>query len=1189
MAVLQRRDLSNPSAEMRVASSQIRRSVRSPSAKIAGALQKSPAALFTVIAAAAVMLAVPALWFLLPPALLVYLIWFLSRRTNLPFRNPASWAGVDYSEAHPAVDGRFADSGGILSMGVTGRVGQKTKGEELWITNSDARRHMVIIGTTGSGKALPLETMVLTPVGWRRNGDLKAGDRLVHPHGGTTRVLSVHPQGVEPMVRIWFSDGRHVDCSHEHLWQVHAEPLAHTRQYQEALTAEARGRGLLEDPDADLSKLAGVPYGDRVMRACDLGILHGAYAARDSDMRCLRISVPVPKPSAGPFRRLGSAQAAQAVEGRLEDCRTPPALSGTPEDRARFLQRFMEGRGRSRLEREKDGRERTVQPVRTWREGKLLKELVWSLGGEAVLWQEAGNLLEVSFALPSSAGLPESLVGRIRNEGLAIVEVEPLDSATEMSCIRVDREDGLYVVEGYITTHNTELLLGLVSQALMWSSGFLFIDGKGTRVFYARMWSLAKRFGREDDVRCLNFMGVEDIDRPAGGPDSQTNTMNPFAKGGADNLMNLIVSLMGDAGQGNDMWKSRAMSLVTAVMKILVEMRDNGDILLNVQAVRDYLPLGEGFRKSEIGQKREKIETVEEVPEAAWDKLKERGGLTGLYLRALRGEFSQGSLLALKGFFDTLPGFKLEAALNGMLQDPKANEQHSFLSMQLTKPLGGMADDFGHIFNTPLGEVDIEDIVLNRRILIVLLPALQKAEEEMRNCGKIVVSNIKMTMAKVSGATLQGGFAQIVQADPTRSPSPMIVVLDEVGYYMVNGIDVMMAQARSLGFCIILAGQDMSAMQKVSAQIAETALANASMLAIGKTVDGAKTMDYIRKVIGEEQVAVANSLQAQDGLFGRSWVDRQEVSFQQTDRVKVQDLQDMAPGQFYFLFDSKLELARTFYIGEDFAPEFAVNRFLKIRGPLDRVPGLDQSVEEAFTVALQQAAAGLASPAPGPDIDPAGAGEAAVRTCVQAVATRPAMQKIPGMIDALAAMAPGSGDGEAPRGDPAPDPGAGAAVQEPDVRQAAVGGPEKVVDPPPPEAAADRPRPAGENVRAVEEEAARLPEPRPAASGARVGPAVNGETPRERYPGILAALIAEHEAAARIGAGGEPDDEEDEQAFSEDMRALEQHFSMLGALVTGTIKARRGGGPAGGPRSPAEALDGKRMLEDLERQSAQAA
>lgn len=39
-------------------------------------------------------------------------------------------------------------------------------------------------------------------------------------------------------------------------------------------------------------------------------------------------------------------------------------------------------------------------------------------------------------------------------------------------------------------------------------------------------------------------------------------------------------------------------------------------------------------------------------------------------------------------------------------------------------PLGSITDDFGHIFRTGFGEVDIEDFPHNRRILVVLLPEL---------------------------------------------------------------------------------------------------------------------------------------------------------------------------------------------------------------------------------------------------------------------------------------------------------------------------------------------------------------------------------------------------------------------------------------------------------------------------------
>ena len=1169
MAILKNRDLTNPAPDMRVASGQMRRSVQSAPDKISGALRKRPAAIVVVLGMLGAMLLMSSIWFLFPVVTAAYLLWFVSRRSNLPFRNPMSWGGDDYSEAHPAIDGKFGKSGGILCMGVTGRTGQATRGEELWITNSDARRHMVIIGTTGSGKALPLDTLVLTPFGWRRNGDLKPGDRLVHPHGGTCRVQSVHPQGVQPVIRIWFSDGRFTDCSPDHLWEVHSEPLEEARRYAQSVTADARARGLLETSQADLAALSGPPEGRRVMEARDLGILHGAYASRTSEMRCLRLTVPVPRPSAGCFRALGPEDATRAAGSLLERCPTPPALSGTPEERRAFLRAFLERRGGLDTAEGLEGRQHLVQQVRSRREASLFKELIWSLGGVATLWEAAGPLLEVHFALPGGCGLPGVEAGFLDDERLEIAGVEPLDGGVEMSCIKIDREDGLYVVEGYVTTHNTELLLGLVSQALMWSSGFLFIDGKGTRVFYARIWSLAKRFGREDDVRVVNFMGVENTDRPAGGPTSQTNTMNPFAKGSADNLMNLVVSLMGDAGSGNDMWKSRAMSLVTSAMKALVEMRESGDILLNVQAVRDFLPLGEGFLASKLGPKAGKIEKIEEVPEAAWEEMKERGGMIELYLRAIRGEFSTSSRLALKGFFDSLPGFNLRNAMNGKAQESKASEQYGFLSMQLTKPLGGMADDFGHIFNTPLGEVDIEDVVLNRRILIVLLPALQKAEEEMRNCGKIVVSNVKMTMAKVSGATLQGGFSEIIEADQTRAPSPFIVVLDEVGYYMVNGIDVMMAQARSLGFCIILAGQDMSAMQKVSAQIAETALANASTLAVGKTVDGAKTMEYVSKVIGEEQIAVTQGMQARETALGRKWVERPEVSFTQTARVKVQDLQDMAPGQFYFLFDSKLELARTFYIGENFAPEFAVNRFLKVRGPLDRVPGLDQSVEEAFTRALQAVAVGLANGEPAPEIDAEGAGESLVRECCEAAAAVTGPARMDALLEVLAGDMEDEDLPSRPEAEAGEDDGdAALAALASEEEENAGGGPDLGI------------RPDDEPDDAPEEEEQSLPEPKPSPVSAKhVQMAVSGASSRERFTGILGMLLAESKVMEDV-TDERPAVQED-QPVSEQMDRLEGSLEALLAIGARPSASQRGS--AGGPPSAEAALRGRARLASLER------
>lgn len=90
--------------------------------------------------------------------------------------------------------------------------------------------HEVIIsGAIGIGKAQPLTAKVLTPTGWKRMGDVRVGDRLVNPEGGTTRVLGVFPQGVKPVYRVTFSDGSSTECCDDHLWEV-STPSQRSRQ-----------------------------------------------------------------------------------------------------------------------------------------------------------------------------------------------------------------------------------------------------------------------------------------------------------------------------------------------------------------------------------------------------------------------------------------------------------------------------------------------------------------------------------------------------------------------------------------------------------------------------------------------------------------------------------------------------------------------------------------------------------------------------------------------------------------------------------------------------------------------------------------------------------------------------------------------------------------------------------------------
>lgn len=69
------------------------------------------------------------------------------------------------------------------------------------------------------GKFLPHDTRLVTPEGWKPMGDIKVGDWVVDENGAPTKVKAVHPQGVQDVYRMTFTDGSSVECGLDHLWK----------------------------------------------------------------------------------------------------------------------------------------------------------------------------------------------------------------------------------------------------------------------------------------------------------------------------------------------------------------------------------------------------------------------------------------------------------------------------------------------------------------------------------------------------------------------------------------------------------------------------------------------------------------------------------------------------------------------------------------------------------------------------------------------------------------------------------------------------------------------------------------------------------------------------------------------------------------------------------------------------------
>lgn len=78
----------------------------------------------------------------------------------------------------------------------------------------------VIAARPKQGKAQPLDSLVQTPTGPKRMGDIAVGDAVCSPDGGFSLVESVHPQGLKRIYRVVFDDGDSVECCEDHLWEV---------------------------------------------------------------------------------------------------------------------------------------------------------------------------------------------------------------------------------------------------------------------------------------------------------------------------------------------------------------------------------------------------------------------------------------------------------------------------------------------------------------------------------------------------------------------------------------------------------------------------------------------------------------------------------------------------------------------------------------------------------------------------------------------------------------------------------------------------------------------------------------------------------------------------------------------------------------------------------------------------------
>ena len=283
----------------------------------------------------------------------------------------------------------------------------------------------------------------------------------------------------------------------------------------------------------------------------------------------------------------------------------------------------------------------------------------------------------------------------------------------------------------------------------------IYFDTEGNRDTWTHAFKMAREAGREEDILVINYMtGLKDILAP--GTNRISHTMNPFAHGSSGALTEFMCTFL--SVEENTV-KGRAISLISALFMALVYLRDKEDLLLNADTIRHYLNFNHF-----------------------------------LDLYRTRPDLPQNVQLALRAYLTSLPQFDDSKKF----QPDTVLEQHGYLQMQFYKILGNLSDSYGYIFNTNLGEVDYQDVVENKRILVVLMPLMTKGTKELHSLYHIQIACLKVLMSQTLGKQIEGTYEEVAK----RVKKPCFVFMNGGLSFMPPGSAALSAQLGSMGFSL---------------------------------------------------------------------------------------------------------------------------------------------------------------------------------------------------------------------------------------------------------------------------------------------------------------------------------------------------------------------------------------------------
>lgn len=376
--------------------------------------------------------------------------------------------------------------------------------EQREITN------LLISMPPGFAKALALDTKVPTPTGIKTIQELQVGDDVFSTNGNPVRITNKSEVFTNNRCfKVHTSDGRSVVCDAAHLWNV--KLFFKSTEFENITAIELYQRQVDGRPNPILPKIKGPKY-DRTYLGLPAYIL-GAWLCTES-RRPTEIEVPLDrakktlgkvnfyhrhinryvkaalhyteqKATTAVYKLAGITRILDVYDLTQDPHIPDEYMTACYSDRYKLFEAFID----SKAVNEPDGT--THLTLFNERVAKDFRKLCFSLGASCKithitpiegLRRESWKLNVVYRKKAYNASNPTTVY---HDNNPVTIYLEEVDSVPTQ-CIKVDSDDGLFLVEDYIPTHNTKFCSRYFPAWFLGRNPFeLYLQGGHTASFVA--------------------------------------------------------------------------------------------------------------------------------------------------------------------------------------------------------------------------------------------------------------------------------------------------------------------------------------------------------------------------------------------------------------------------------------------------------------------------------------------------------------------------------------------------------------------------------------------------------------------------------------------------------------------------------------------------------------------------------